>query len=95
MPDRQLLLLRHAKAVIGEGMDDFDRPLAPRGEQAAQAMGRYMAANGLVPDLVLCSPARRTTQTWEMHFQEGTCPREVLVHRTSLWQIPFPAWAQI
>ena len=70
MPDRQLLLLRHAKAVIGEGMDDFDRPLAPRGEQAAQAMGRYMAANGLVPDLVLCSPARRTSQTWEIAARE-------------------------
>lgn len=70
MPNHQLLLLRHAKAVIGEGMDDFDRPLAPRGEQAAQAMGHYMAANGLVPDLVLCSPARRTTQTWEIAARE-------------------------
>jgi len=70
MPDRQLLLLRHAKAVIGEGMDDFDRPLAPRGEQAAQAMGRYMAASGLAPDLVLCSPARRTSQTWEIAARE-------------------------
>lgn len=70
MPDRQLLLLRHAKAVIGEGMDDFDRPLALRGEQAAQAIGRHMAANGLVPDLVLCSPARRTSQTWEIAARE-------------------------
>lgn len=70
MPDRQLLLLRHAKAVLGEGMDDFDRPLAPRGEQAAQAIGRYMAANGLAPDLVLCSPARRTSQTWEIAARE-------------------------
>ena len=45
MPDRQLLLLRHAKAVLGEpGMEDY-RPPARRsaGEQAAQAIGRYMA----------------------------------------------------
>ena len=70
MPDRQLLLLRHAKAVLGEGMDDFDRPLAPRGEEAARAIGRYMATNGLVPDLVLCSPARRTAQTWEIAARE-------------------------
>ena len=66
MPDLQLLLLRHAKAVLGDGMEDFDRPLALRGEQAAQAIGRYMAAHGLVPDLVLCSPARRTSQTLEI-----------------------------
>ena len=70
MPDRQLLLLRHAKAVIGEGLDDIDRPLAPRGEMAAQVMGRYMARNGLVPGLVLCSPARRTRQTWEIAARE-------------------------
>lgn len=70
MPKLQLLLLRHAKAVIGEGLADFDRPLAPRGERAAKLMGRYMAENGLAPDLVLCSPARRTHQTWEIAAAE-------------------------
>lgn len=70
MPERQLLLLRHAKAVIGEGMEDFDRPLAIRGEQAAEAIGRYLAQHALVPDLVLCSPARRTSQTWEIVARE-------------------------
>jgi phosphohistidine phosphatase len=71
MPDRQLLLLRHAKAVIGDpGMEDFDRPLAERGEKAAKAMGRYMAEHGMIPDLVLCSPARRTSATWEIAARE-------------------------
>ena len=70
MRDRQLLLLRHAKAVIGEGLEDFDRPLAERGEKASKVIGRYMAENRLVPDLVLCSPARRTTQTWEIAARE-------------------------
>ena len=59
MPDRQLLLLRHAKAVPGKaGMADFDRHLAERGQKAAKLMGRYLAEHDLVPDLVLCSPAR-------------------------------------
>ena len=47
-------------------MEDFDRPLAERGEKAAAAMGRYMAEHGLAPDRVLCSPARRTRTTWEI-----------------------------
>ena len=51
MPNRQLLLLRHAKAAIGEGLADIDRPLAGRGERASKAIGRYMAENGLAPDL--------------------------------------------
>jgi phosphohistidine phosphatase len=68
---RHLLLLRHAKAVLGDpGMEDFDRPLAERGEKASAAMGRYMAAHGLNPDRVLCSPARRTRSTWEIARKE-------------------------
>lgn len=64
---RQLMLLRHAKAELGgPGMTDFERPLAGRGRKAAARMGRYLAENGLSPDLVLCSPARRTRETWEI-----------------------------
>ena len=64
---RQLMLLRHAKAELGgPGMTDFERPLAGRGRKAAARMGRYLAENGLAPDLVLCSPARRTRETWEI-----------------------------
>ena len=29
-------------------------------------MGRYMRREGLIPALVLCSPSRRTRQTWEL-----------------------------
>ena len=71
MPHRQLLVLHHAKAVLGEpGMEDFDRPLAERGQKAAKVMGRYLADHVLLPDLVLCSPARRTRETWEIAARE-------------------------
>jgi len=60
----QLLLLRHAKAAVAQpGQPDRDRPLAPRGQRDAAALGRAMARLGLVPDLVLVSPARRTSET--------------------------------
>jgi phosphohistidine phosphatase len=82
MPDRQLLLLRHAKAELGEsGMRDIDRPLAPRGRQAAERMGRYLAETGLVPDLVLCSPARRTRETWEIAARALPAVRTLFLNR--------------
>ncbi|MGC8476760.1 MAG: SixA phosphatase family protein [Acetobacteraceae bacterium] len=60
----QLLLLRHAKAVREvPGQPDRDRPLAPRGQRDAAALGRTMRRLGLTPDLVLVSPALRTRQT--------------------------------
>lgn len=62
-----LLLFRHAKSELGPpGQDDHERDLAARGEVAAPRMGRLLAEAGLVPDLVLCSTARRARRTWEL-----------------------------
>jgi phosphohistidine phosphatase len=62
-----LSLMRHAKSDwSGPGMDDFDRPLAPRGRDAAPRMGAYMADAGLRPRLILCSEAVRTRQTLDL-----------------------------
>jgi len=64
---RTLLLLRHAKSSWDDpGLEDFDRPLAPRGETAAPIMAAYIEKKELWPDLVLCSPAVRARQTWAL-----------------------------
>ncbi len=70
-----LSLLRHAKSSWDDAsLKDFDRPLSERGENAAPRMGAYMAAQGLAPDLVLCSPAVRARQTLDLvlpHLADG------------------------
>jgi phosphohistidine phosphatase len=60
---RTLLLMRHAKADVGHGEDDFDRPLNDRGQLQSAAAGRLLADAGYVPDHVICSGAKRTRQT--------------------------------
>ncbi|MGH6962525.1 MAG: SixA phosphatase family protein [Dongiaceae bacterium] len=61
---KTLYLFRHAKSSwTNNDAEDFDRPLAPRGRRAAPAMAAHMRKQGYVPDLVLCSPARRTRET--------------------------------
>ena len=63
---RELILLRHAHAeAASAGQADLDRPLSPEGLAEAEAAGRWLAENKLVPDCVLCSPARRTRETLE------------------------------
>lgn len=63
---RELILLRHAHAEpAGHGQADLDRPLSPIGLAEAEAAGRWLLAHHLVPDRVLCSPARRTRETLE------------------------------
>jgi phosphohistidine phosphatase len=75
-----LMLLRHAKSSLAEtGQADLDRPLNERGQRAAVAVGHYMASHNLVPRLVLCSPARRTRETWGLVAGELSTTPEVLV----------------
>src|SRR5690606_10440235 len=65
-PMRELILLRHAHAeAASAGQADLDRPLSPEGLAEAEAAGRWLLEHGLVPDCVLCSPARRTRETLE------------------------------
>jgi phosphohistidine phosphatase len=64
---RTLLLLRHAKSSWeNPGVADLERPLAPRGRQSAPLMARRMVKKGWVPDLVLCSQAKRVRETWQL-----------------------------
>jgi len=61
---RELILLRHAHAEpAADGLADLDRPLTALGLAEAQAAGRWLAQQKLVPDRVLCSPARRARET--------------------------------
>ena len=65
MTMRTLILLRHAKAETPGDLLDFDRALTERGNADADAAGVWLANEKLRPDLVICSPAKRTRQTWQ------------------------------
>ncbi len=75
---RRLMLLRHAKSDHPAGVADHDRQLTARGRRDSSAMGRYMAEEGLVPDLAIVSTARRTQETWEL--VDAALGRDVLRH---------------
>lgn len=63
---RTLILLRHAHAEpAAAGQADLDRALSPEGLAEAEAASAWLSEQGLVPDRVLCSPARRTRETLE------------------------------
>ncbi len=60
----QLLLLRHAKSSWDDPkLPDRERPLNKRGRRAAVAMRQAIIDLGLIPDMVLMSPARRVQET--------------------------------
>ena len=62
----RLILMRHGKAEQHAASGgDFERALAPRGQNDAALMGKVLAKAGLSPDLALVSSARRTRETWD------------------------------
>ncbi|HEY0266976.1 MAG TPA: histidine phosphatase family protein [Rhizomicrobium sp.] len=68
---KRLFLLRHSKAQPADGATgDFDRTLMLSGMQDGAAMARYLRRNDHRVELILCSPAARTTQTAELVLQE-------------------------
>ncbi|MBI2479301.1 MAG: histidine phosphatase family protein [Planctomycetia bacterium] len=61
---KTLLILRHAKSSWNDpGVTDHDRPLNSRGKQDAPHIGRLLREQGLQPDLILSSTAKRARST--------------------------------
>lgn len=63
---RTLILLRHAKSAWPQDTPDLQRPLARRGRRDAPAVGQWLRRTAPPIDLVVCSPAVRARQTWEL-----------------------------
>lgn len=69
---KTLLVLRHAKSDWNAQYgSDHDRPLNPRGVEAAARVGSLVSDLGLVPDLVISSTALRARATAELAIEAG------------------------
>lgn len=79
---KTLLLLRHAKSSWQDpGLEDHDRPLNPRGLRDAPRMGQLLRDRDLLPDLILCSSARRAQETAERVLESSGYDGELQIRR--------------
>jgi phosphohistidine phosphatase len=61
---KKLYVVRHAKSSWDDTeVADFDRPLNERGKRDAPVMAERLKANGVQPDLLVSSDARRAFST--------------------------------
>ncbi len=76
-----LFLIRHAKSSWDHpGLRDFDRPLNERGLYEAPLMAQILLREGIQPDLLVSSPAKRAWTT-AMFFATAFGLREEAVRR--------------
>src|SRR6478609_9785737 len=72
---KTLILIRHAKSDWSDGGEkDFDRGLNQRGNMDAPRMGGKLKEMGIMPDLIVSSPALRTTLTTEYICEQINYP---------------------
>lgn len=75
---KSLLILRHAKSSWGDpSLSDHDRPLNKRGKKDAPRMGELLREEDLLPDLIICSTARRARETAEIVAEASACEGEI------------------
>jgi phosphohistidine phosphatase len=67
---RRLFLVRHAKAELSVGRDDYARKLTERGRTDARRVAKALAARGFLPDVLIHSGAARAKQTAEIFAAE-------------------------
>lgn len=61
---KKLFVVRHAKSSWDyPELSDFDRPLNKRGKNNAPEMGKRLALKGVLPELLISSPAKRAAAT--------------------------------
>ena len=61
---KTVLIMRHAKSSWKDaGLLDHDRPLNKRGKRDAPRVGRLILQQGLVPELIVSSTAKRARST--------------------------------
>jgi phosphohistidine phosphatase len=78
----RLVIVRHAKSAWPDGVSDEKRPLNKRGRRDAPAVGRWLRKRIGRPRAVVCSPAARTRQTWELVADElGKAPDPIFDKR--------------
>lgn len=60
---KRVIIVRHAKSVQYGYDNDFHRDLTDRGINDAEKISSTLKKKGIIPDLVIASPAKRTMHT--------------------------------
>lgn len=80
---RTLLIVRHAKSSWKQDdIPDHDRPLKRRGKRDARALGLHLREQKLIPQLVICSTAKRAQQTAKLMAEAAGFVGEILLEPT-------------
>ncbi|MCH7678028.1 histidine phosphatase family protein [candidate division KSB1 bacterium] len=84
---KKLTLIRHAKSSWKyPNLDDLDRPLNKRGKRDAPMMGKRLAKDKVLPDLMISSPAKRAWKTAKIIAREVGFENKTIDKNSALYE---------
>ena len=76
---KKLYIIRHAKSSWKDtALDDFKRPLNKRGQIDAPFMAKKLKQKGIMPDIIISSPALRAKTTAELIAKELNYKKQII-----------------
>ena len=82
---KKVILVRHAKSISHGYDQDYDRTLTERGEEDALMISQELQKMGIHPDLIIASPAVRTTQTARIFSETLEYPFTSILFKKKLY----------
>lgn len=83
---KTIILMRHGKALDHDmAWNDFERPLADRGRAEVREAAEAMKTAGIIPELIVASPATRTAGTAREAARVFDYPDEHILYHAPLY----------
>lgn len=83
---KKLSFVRHAKSSWDSKYpSDFEREINERGIQKTENLFHFLKAEGLIPEMILCSPAVRAMQTAHFLMSKLNFSKDILVFEPALY----------
>ena len=82
---KRVIIVRHAKSVSHGYDQDYDRILSERGEEDALTISLELQKMNIHPDLIIASPAVRTSQTAWIFADTLGYPKKTILFKKKLY----------
>jgi len=83
---KSVTLIRHVKSDWSNLLTDFDRPIREDRKEDALQMAKEIAKKGLLPELIVSSPAVRTLQTSKLFCGKWKYPFGKVIRSKGLYE---------
>ena len=82
---KRVVIVRHGKAVPYGYEDDFTRDLKERGKNDAKLISQELQKQGVLPDTIISSPAKRAIKTARIFAENLNFKKSEIIEKQDIY----------